>query len=163
MTRDGSQRAPTNRRSLLKGVGLGVAGFTTVAVTQPASAKQMDRSADRARNLSLDIAIGNKKMFGGWEEFDDYHDLENKTLSGFDVQMMIWGGDGSTLLCQTAILQGSSLEAQEGSGVEYADDPHEDFHGHMSGSLDGTYTLFGTVTDVQSGEATTATTDFTVR
>lgn len=163
MNRERLQRASPNRRSLLKRIGLGAMGLTTVATTQPASAEPMERLDGRARSLSLNLAIGNKKMFGGWEEFDSYHDIENKTLSGFDVQMTIGGGGGLTLLCQTAVLQGNLLEGQSSSGVEAADNPHKAYHGHMSGELDGSYTLFGTVTNVRSGNSTTATVDFTVR
>lgn len=94
-----------NRRALLRKLGIGAVGLSSIGVAESAGAMAKGQSAVRVIRPSLELAIGNES-WGDFDEADDYHDIENSTFSGFDVQMTISGASNSTLLCGTGILKG---------------------------------------------------------
>jgi hypothetical protein len=154
-----------NRRTLLRQLGAGAAGLSTIAVAESAEATGKEQSANRALRPSLELAIGDES-WGNFEEADDYHDIDNSTFSGFDVQLTISGASNSTLLCGTGILKGSSHVKSVQTAVENADSVHTDYHRYTTGligKMDGRYTLFGVAADAVGGSVATDAVDFTVR
>ena len=165
MSGETENRTTENRRTLLRNLGMGAIGLSSIVVAESDGAMAKEQSADRAIRPSLELALGNES-WGDFDEADDYHDIENSTFSGFDVQITISGASNSTLLCGTGILKGRDHVKGIQTAVENADSIHTDYHHYTTGligKMEGRYTLFGVAADAMGGSVATDAVNFTVR
>lgn len=148
---------PTDRRGWLKRIGIGALSLTAM---QSAYA---ETGQTQGTDLSFDIALGEDPWLDDFEEFDDYHSIDD-SIGGFKARLTI-SSQGQTFICLTSILEGMSFplsERLEVTPVENASNPHEEFHSFTTELLDGQYTLYGLVFDVENEQVAVETADFTV-
>lgn len=151
---------PVNRRECLKRLGVSTAALT--AAMHPATAQATNNA--QASELSLDVILGYDPVLGGWQEFDDYHDIENNLTSRMHPRLRIQG-ESDTYICVSAVLPDRAFPSSSEylSIVDDASGVHEEQHGYTTGFRDGPYSLYAAVIDVETDSLATETVDFTVR
>lgn len=151
------------RHATFEGAGASASERSAGGTAPSARQRGSGASTGQSDDLSLELELGQDRVLAGWEELDDYHDIPKDVLASVDVRQAITGGDGATLLCQTAALKRSTVRAADVTDVYCADDPEAEVHTYRTEVLDGDHVLFGLVVDVFEERTATDRIEFTVR